>query len=410
MDELTLLRNFHRDTPGPSAAETSAARARLLEAIDDPQPRASHLMAARRRLPVLAVLGRRRLWAPVAAAAAVTAVAITAAAIAAPGPQAARPAPPSGSRAAASVLREAAAAAARQPPGHGRYFATESERIVMYGYPASGAVRIQWIGNGVSGRLAGLDGHTVSGFPDGIPFGDRQLTWAQFRRLPTAPDQLQAAIAGASGYLGPGVPLVATEFSLIANLLASAPGSPALRSSLYQVAARLPGLALVPHARDLIGRAAAEVYFPLQNAALPGGNAMYLNPATGAVLDVAQPGQSSLCPDIFQDAVLASGYVASKYQLPAGSVRTALPVPQLSMFPACGVKPTVLPTPGVTSSPAPAPGETAPAVSSPTPTPVPVATATITAAPTVTPLTSPIPSATVVLTSPPPTAPASPSP
>jgi len=401
MDELTLLRNFHRDTPGPSAAETAAARARLLEAIDDPQSQASHLMASRRRLAVLAVLGRRRLWAPVAAAAAVTAVAITAAAIAAPGPRGARPASPSGSLTAASVLREAAAAAAGQPPGHGRYFAVESELIVMYGYPASGALRSQWIGNGLSGRLAWLVG----------PVGERLMSWAQFQGLPTAPDQLQAAIARASSYLGPGIPPAATEFSLIANLLASAPGSPALRSALYQVAARLPGLALVPHARDLIGRAAAEVYVPLENAAIPGGNALYFNPSTGAALDVAQPAQSPQCPDIVQEAVLASGYVSSNHQLPAGAVRTARPVPQLSMFPACGVKPTVLPTPAATSSPVPAPPGTPPtAVSSPTPTPFPVPTP----APSVTPVTSPaptpIPSPTAPLPSATPTAVATPSP
>lgn len=369
MDELTLLRNFRRDTPGPSAPETAAARARLLRAIHDPQAGASRLMPPRRVLSILGVLGRRKLWAPVAAAAAVTAVAITAAVIAAPGPRAVGPTSPSGSVTAASVLREAASAAARQPPGHGRYFAVESELIVMYGYPASGAVRTQWIGNGISGRLAGLDG----------PIGERLLTWAQFQRLPTAPDQLQAAIAKESEYLGPGVPRVATEFSLIANLLAVAPGSPALRSALYQVAARLPGLALVPHARDLIGRAATEVYVPLENAAIPGGNALYFNPSTGAALDVAEPAQSRQCPDIWQDAMLASGYVSSKHQLPPGAVRTARPVPQLSAFPGCGVKPTVLPTPSpaVTSSPVPQ--------ASPSPTAVPPSTPTTVTAPTPTP-------------------------
>jgi hypothetical protein len=393
MDELTLLRNFHRDTPGPSAAETAAARARLLEAIDDPQSRGSHLSASRRRQAVLTVLGRRRLWAPVAAAAAVTAVALTAAAIAAPGPHGARPSSPSGSPTAASVLRKAAAAAARQPPGHGRYFATESELIVMYGYPASGALRNRWIGNGLGGRLAWLVG----------PVGERLMTWAQFQRLPTAPDQLQAAIARVSSYLGPGIPPAATEFSLIANLLASAPGSPALRSALYQVAARLPGLALVPHARDLIGRAAAEVYMPVENAAIPGGNALYFNPSTGAALDVAEPAQSSQCPDIFQEAVLASGYVGSNHQLPAGAVRTARPVPQLSMFPACGVKPTVLPTPAATSAsarvsvPSPTPAPPSPSASLSvsiavlTPTPAPSLTGGLLPSPTGGPLPSPTP-------------------
>ena len=389
MDELTLLRNFRSDTPGPSAAETATARARLLEVVDDPQSGASRPRASRRVLSVLEIFGRRKLWAPAAAAAAVTAVAVAGAVIAAPGPQTARPPSRSGSLTAAAVLREAAAAAARQPSGHGRYFATESELIVMYGYPARGALRTQWIGNNASEPLASLEG----------PIGERLLTLAQFRRLPTAPGQLQAAIARETRYLGPGIPPAATEFSLIANLLASAPGSPALRSALYQVAARLPGLALVPYAHDLIGRAATEVYVPPENAIIPGGNALYFDPSTGVALDVTQPAQSSQCPDIWQDAVLASGYVGSNHQLPPGSVRTARPVPQLSAFPACGVKPTVMPTPSptVTSSPVP-PASLSPTAlpSSPpttvtTPTPVPSPTGPPTPSPSVTGGPSPTP-------------------
>ena len=91
MDELTLLRNLHRDTPGPSQAETAAARARLLDAIGSSRSRASRLTVPGRHLAVLGLLFRRRFWAPAAAAAVVTAVAITAAVIAVPGPRPARP-------------------------------------------------------------------------------------------------------------------------------------------------------------------------------------------------------------------------------------------------------------------------------------------------------------------------------
>jgi hypothetical protein len=86
--ELTLFRDFRGDTPGPSAAETEMARARLLDAMD------AHRSAADRRKGRWAWLGRfaqTRFWAPVAAAAAVTAVAITVALLAAPSPG--RPAP-----------------------------------------------------------------------------------------------------------------------------------------------------------------------------------------------------------------------------------------------------------------------------------------------------------------------------
>lgn len=88
MDELTLsheltqFRDFRSDTPGPSAAQTEAARARLLDAI------AAHGRAVPRPVRPRVWLGRftrTRFWAPVAAAAAVTAVAITVALLAEPG-------------------------------------------------------------------------------------------------------------------------------------------------------------------------------------------------------------------------------------------------------------------------------------------------------------------------------------
>jgi hypothetical protein len=93
MDELTLLRNLDPDTPGPSPAETAAAFARLLAAIDA-QPSASRLAASPSRLSFLERFARSRFWAPVAAAAAVAALAITGAVIGAHSvPATRRPAP-----------------------------------------------------------------------------------------------------------------------------------------------------------------------------------------------------------------------------------------------------------------------------------------------------------------------------
>jgi hypothetical protein len=94
MDELTLLRNLDPDTPGPSPAETAAAWARLLAAIDAAQPGASRPTASPSRLSFLERFARPRFWAPVAAAAAVAALAITGAVIAAHAvPATRRPAP-----------------------------------------------------------------------------------------------------------------------------------------------------------------------------------------------------------------------------------------------------------------------------------------------------------------------------
>jgi hypothetical protein len=371
MDELTLLRKLHRDTPGPSAAETAAARARLLDAIGNPPLRASRMTASARHLAVLGLLFRRRFWAPLAAAAAVTAVAITVAVIAAPGPHPSLPDTSARPLTAASVLLQAASAAAGQVPGHGRFFATEFENIDIYGSPPSSVVTY-WIGHGVSGRLAWLNGRFASSLPEAIVAG-YGLTWAKLQRLPTAPGQLQADLVKVVRSQGiPGESLAAVEFSLIANLLARAPSSPALRSALYQVAARLPGLALVLHAHDLIGRPAAEVYVPRQQANIPTGQALYFDPSTGAALDVAGFGPDPHCPDVSQDAVLASGYVGSKYQPPAGAVRTARPVPQISVFPGCGVYYTPPPSPAATSAPVPTPGTSSgtPGLA-PTPTPAP---------------------------------------
>lgn len=83
--ELTLFRDFRSDTPGPSATETEAAKARLLDAIAGqgsvaPRPTSSQRLRAR-----LGPFARTRFWAPVAAAAAVTAIAITVALLAVPG-------------------------------------------------------------------------------------------------------------------------------------------------------------------------------------------------------------------------------------------------------------------------------------------------------------------------------------
>jgi hypothetical protein len=184
--------------------------------------------------------------------------------------------------------------------------------------------------------------------------------------------------------------LPAFMFSLIANLLARAPLSPALRSALYQVAARLPGLGVVLHARDLIGRSAAEVYVAQPQVTVPTGEALYFNPSTGAAFDVAGDldGISPFprCPGIWQDAVLASGYVGSKYQLPAGAVRTPRRVTQPRPFSGCSAQATPQPAPGATFTPlatpvtsgpvaTPTPSATPGSPAAPTPTPLPMATA-----------------------------------
>ena len=83
--ELTLFRDFRSDTPGPSADETAAARARLLDAIAGQGSAAARPASSRRRWAWLGRFGRPRFWAPLAAAVAVVAVVITMVLLAVPG-------------------------------------------------------------------------------------------------------------------------------------------------------------------------------------------------------------------------------------------------------------------------------------------------------------------------------------
>jgi len=92
--ELTLFRDFRADTPGPSADETEAARARLLDAIMASQGSAVRRPASsQRRRAWLRRLTRTRFWAPVAAAVAVIAVAITMVLLAVPASTTSKPKP-----------------------------------------------------------------------------------------------------------------------------------------------------------------------------------------------------------------------------------------------------------------------------------------------------------------------------
>jgi hypothetical protein len=225
---------------------------------------------------------------------------------------------------AASALNEAASAAARQPAGHGRYFFVQSESVSSTGQPQ---LQENWSGDGVPGRrvIGGYDSASPAAMsPNGrVFFGDRTLTWSQVQHLPTAPSTLLAEIA--RGQTTPLEPqeMATWEFSVIESMLVGAPVPPAVRSALYRAAAMLPGMRVIAHSHDLIGRPATEVY-PNSGNGLGFGPVLFFDPATGTVLgDAAFIGS---CPATDMDlAVLASGYVSSTYQLPAGAARNARP-------------------------------------------------------------------------------------
>jgi hypothetical protein len=360
MDELTALREFRSDPPGPSAAETAAARSRLLAAMSagrSGQGQAAaplrspagaalhHRRAVAGRRAAAAPRAGRRLRVPVAAAAAVMTAGIAVAAVAASGPRAAlhQPTGPAAVTA-AFVLHQAASAAASQAAGKGRFFVTESEYVTPADNQDDPAFRTIWIGHGRTGRLVQL-GLTAS-IPSPVPFGRSTLTWAQLQHLPTAAGPLLADIARVSRHLGQ--PLAVSEFGTAVSLLFEAPSPPALRSALYDLVARLPGVRVVSDSRDLIGRTAAEAYIRLE-AQDNSGEALFFDPSTSAVLGVADLGGRKLqCPPEWEDAVLATGYVGSKFQLPPGAPASLRPVSWPRSAPGCP-RPASLqpaPTPG----------------------------------------------------------------
>jgi hypothetical protein len=370
MDELTLLGEFRSDVPGPTAAETATARALLVTAMDEVRSdtgpvrpsvgrRAGGARAARGPRPA------RRIWIPVAAGTCAAAVGIATAVVMAPSSRPVRPGRTPAVLTAAVVLRKAATAAASQPAADGRFFVSESEYIGPGNDQNVPAKRTIWIGNGVTGRLVqGRSGPVP--IPPGISFGRRTITWTQLRSLPTAPGPLLAEIARVSR--DNGQPLVQAEFSNIVSLLFESPTPPALRSALYLAAARLPGVTLVTAAHDLLGRAAAEVYVP-PGFAGNGGDALFFDPSTSAVLGTATlVGSMAGCPPAWEAAVLASGYVNSKYQLPPGAPRGLKPVSwprsspgcpgpssgQVTASPAPSTSGGATPTPSVTPSRSPA--------------------------------------------------------
>jgi hypothetical protein len=338
MDELNLLRDLHRAIPGPSAAEAARARAQLLTAMGDPRSAAPRRLVTARRLAFLKRLARPRLWAPVGAAAAVTAVVITAVTItAAPGPLTSRPSSARPKMAAAYALNEAASAAARQIPGHGQFFATEVELISPAGPSAKPSVATVWWGSSAVWMSGG--GPALTGFPHGLepPYMAFPSTFLdQVQQLPDSPVPLLADLAKMTRGI-PG-PTTFVEFWAVCIILAYFPASPALRAALYRAAATLPGLRLATRARDPLGRVGAEVYgLSGTTGQLVSSEIAFFDPSSGALLDYeeyrvgkapAKPQCNSLS---IQIALLASGYVGSRSQLPPGAPLSPKPVAQAAV-------------------------------------------------------------------------------
>lgn len=116
-----------------------------------------------------------------------------------------------------------------------------------------------WIshyGNGV------LEDNGVSPAPLSLgravfPVGGTGLTWDQLYALPTDPAKLEPVLR--SDIKGAGPNPTAELYTVVGDLLRESPAPPALREALYEVAASIPGVALVGHYKDALGRTGTAV-------------------------------------------------------------------------------------------------------------------------------------------------------
>jgi RNA polymerase sigma-70 factor (ECF subfamily) len=254
MSELDLLRSLPLDVDDPDADARARARGRLLRHIRHGRP------AHRRRLLVPAVA-----LAAAGAAAALIGVGVHG----------------DGNASAATALRHAAAVARRQappaplPPGHYVYSKSVQAFLVIdgdKGWAALGPkVREVWIG-----RHGGLL-HETNGKPEFLSARDREHWIAAGRPpvnapeatekleptppldLPTDPDALFAKLRVEAEGNANGVD--AEMFTLVGDALRETNASPALRASLYEVAARIPGVELLGPTTDRVGRRGVAVAY-----------------------------------------------------------------------------------------------------------------------------------------------------
>jgi hypothetical protein len=363
MDDLTTLREVRAAEPGPSAAETTAARNALLTAIEaagrsSAGPRARP--SAVRRLP------SRRVWIPLVAAAAAVVVGVGTLMLA-PGasqraasgitrprqtspnasPHQAGPVSPvykPATLTAAFVLNKAAAVAARQGNTTGKYFFTESEWVTSEltssprVYRIGPYLRRMWFGNGVDGRLVMAVGVSQGSATITTSSSEPGMTWAQLRSLPTAPGPLLAAVARLADGFNPKYPdsVAFGEFEVIGQLLFENPIPPDVQAALYRVAAELPGIK-VTDTTDLVGRPAVEVYMEPGPGDPPAvGHALYFSPSTFQQLGWATISPVNVsCPVLASSAVLATGYVSSDTQLPPATPTRLEPAYYSNSAPGC---------------------------------------------------------------------------
>ena len=276
MSEVDFLRSLPFDVDEPSEEARARAKGRLLRHIRHGRPR------HRRRL-LVAVVG----LAAAGATAAVVGVGVHG----------------DGNASAATALRQAAAVARRQAPPPplkpGNYVYSKSVQAFLVidgdkGWTALGPkVREIWIGH--RGGLL----HETSGKPEFLSSRDRERWIAAGRPrvnapeateklppalpidLPSHPDALFATLRARAEGNANGV--YAEMFTLVGDALRETDASPALRASLYEVAARIPGVELLGATTDRAGRRGVSVAY--SNSHNHQRDELIFDPKTSALLE-----------------------------------------------------------------------------------------------------------------------------
>jgi hypothetical protein len=119
---------------------------------------------------------------------------------------------------------------------------------------------------------------------EAFPAGGTSLTWDQLYALPTDPAELEPVLR--SDIKGAGPNPTAELYTVVGDLLRESPAPPALRKALYEVAANIPGVKLVGHYKDALGRTGTAVERDGETLVIDPGNGQLLadiegNPDTG---------------------------------------------------------------------------------------------------------------------------------
>jgi len=177
---------------------------------------------------------------------------------------------------AATVLRNAGKAAGAQQGGwpNAAYWHTTSV------YETGGKIyhRDIWIahhGNSVledDGVFGNMTPNNLGS--DVFDVGGTGLTWDQLYALPTDPAKLEPVLQ--SDIKGAGPNPTAELYTVVGDLLRESPAPPALREALYEIAAGIPGVKLVGHYKDALGRTGTAVERD--------GETLVIDPANGELL------------------------------------------------------------------------------------------------------------------------------